>query len=88
MPTHTIEVTGIPDELLKQLDDRIRERGGDRAAYVRKLIAKDLKTTPTLSEVLAPFRRQVEEGGITDEELDTLFEEAREEVYREKQAKA
>jgi hypothetical protein len=32
---------------------------------------------------LAPFRRQVEESGITDEELDELFMEARRDYWRE-----
>jgi plasmid stability protein len=35
-------------------------------------------------EALAPFRREVAESGISDEELRTFFEEVREEVYRVK----
>jgi len=33
---------------------------------------------------LAPFRRQVEESGMTDDELGDFFEEVREEVWQEK----
>ena len=35
-------------------------------------------------EALAPFRRDVAESGMTDEELLHFFEEMREEVYQEK----
>ncbi|HJT78646.1 MAG TPA: hypothetical protein VJ739_15695 [Gemmataceae bacterium] len=35
-------------------------------------------------ESLAAFRRQVAESGMSDEELRTLFEGLREEVYEEK----
>jgi hypothetical protein len=41
----------------------------------------------TVDEALAPFRRQVQESGLTDEELRAFFEEVREEVWRERQAK-
>ena len=37
----------------------------------------------TSDEALAPFRRQVEESGISDEELDDLFMQARRDYYRE-----
>ncbi len=40
-----------------------------------------------LDEILAPFRCEVEESGITDDELDALVEEARKEIYQEKLAK-
>lgn len=36
----------------------------------------------SLDELLAPFRRQVEMSGLTESELDRLFEEAREEAFR------
>lgn len=35
-------------------------------------------------EALAPFRREVAESGMSDDELRAFFEELREEVYREK----
>jgi hypothetical protein len=40
----------------------------------------------TTDERLAAFRQQVEESGITDEDLDRLFEELREEVWQENQS--
>ncbi|HEV3386723.1 MAG TPA: hypothetical protein VG097_18045 [Gemmata sp.] len=39
----------------------------------------------TLDEILAPFRQSFAESGMTEEELDVLIEEARKEVWEEKQ---
>ncbi len=39
-------------------------------------------------EILVPFRRQVEESGLSDEELMAFFQEAVVEVRREKRARA
>jgi len=38
----------------------------------------------SFAEILEPFRRSFEESGMTEEELDTLFQEAREEVYQQR----
>jgi hypothetical protein len=45
------------------------------------------KTSPTVDELLAPFRNQVDESGATDEELDNLCEELRQEVWRDQEAR-
>lgn len=45
------------------------------------------QSKPTTDELLEPFRRQVEESGITDDEIDELTEELREELSRERQGK-
>jgi hypothetical protein len=37
-----------------------------------------------VEQALAPFRRQVEESGLTDDELGDFFEEVREEVWQDK----
>jgi len=100
-PDHTIEVTGIPDHLLKLLDERVQQAGIDRAEYILKLLQRDLLSTPpqshenarpdadiTLTELLSPVHQQVKESGITEEELDDLFEEIREDVWLELQQKS
>lgn len=73
----------LPPETEKALEKRAAESGRDVPAYVQELIQKDLQASPTLDSILAPFRRQVEESGMTDDELDVLFEDAHEEVSRE-----
>ena len=42
MDNNIIEVTGIPEPLLRLIDERVREKGGDRSAYVRDLIERDI----------------------------------------------
>lgn len=39
----------------------------------------------TLAEILEPFRRAFAESGLTEEEWDAMIEEAREEIWQEKQ---
>ncbi len=69
----------------KQLAERAKNSGHpDVAEYVKGLINKDL-TAPSLDEVLRPMRAEFEASGMTDEELDSLVEETREEVWQEKQ---
>jgi plasmid stability protein len=41
----------------------------------------------TLDEILAPVREEFERSGMTDEELGSLVEEIREEIWQEKQAR-
>lgn len=42
MDNNIIEVTGIPAHLLKLIDERVHQKGGDRAGYIRDLIEKDI----------------------------------------------
>lgn len=42
----------------------------------------DLLAEKSFDEILAPFRRNVEESGLSDEALDALFSEARKEASR------
>ena len=42
MDNNVIEVTGIPTHLLKLIDERVRQKGSDRAGYVCDLIEKNV----------------------------------------------
>jgi hypothetical protein len=68
------------------LRQRASEHGEDVAAYAARLL-RDAVTAPSVNELLAPFRRQVEQSGVTDEELDGLCEELRQDVWQEQQTK-
>ena len=81
--TRTIELP-IPEELLRLVDESARTAGAPRKAYIRAVLSKDVRSEPSISEILAPFRDQVAGSGIGDEELDRLFSQAREESYRER----
>ena len=71
----------LAPEVESRLEKRAKDTGYDVNGYVRKLIEKDVNREQTIDEILAPFRKSVEESGITDEELDKLFTEARKEVF-------
>lgn len=42
---------------------------------------QSVERTPSVEDVLAPFRQQVEESGMTDEELTKFGESLRREVH-------
>jgi hypothetical protein len=76
----------LPPDTEVILRERARASGEDVAAYAARLLHEAL-TTPSVDELLAPVRKQVDESGITDEELDLLGEELRNEVWQEQQAR-
>jgi len=64
---------------LDAADERAQTAGFPREAYIRAVLSKDVRSEPSISEILAPFRDKVAGSGIGDEELDHLFSRAREE---------
>jgi hypothetical protein len=76
----------LPPDTEETLRERAKANGEDVSSYAARLIQEAL-TTPSVDELLAPFRRQVEESGIGDDELDQLGEELRRDVRQEKQAR-
>jgi hypothetical protein len=76
----SITINLTPDEERKLLE-RAARNGQDVTAYVHRLIERDIRG---VDEALAPFRRQVAESGISDDELGAFFEEVRDEVWQEK----
>ena len=78
----------VSDETKSALEQRAHERGyKDVSKYVERLISTDLLATKSFDDILAPIRKTFQESGMTDDELEALFEEAREEVYQERKAK-
>ena len=67
-----------------QLAERAARSGRDLESYVHHLIERDIRPLLRSDVSLAPFRREVEEGGMTEDELGDFCEGMREEVYREK----
>jgi hypothetical protein len=76
----------LPPDTEETLRERAKANGEDVTTYAARLIQEAL-STPSVDELLAPFRRQVEESGITDAELDQLGEDLRHEVRQEQKAR-
>jgi hypothetical protein len=56
----------LAPETEEALRERAKANGQDVASYAARLIQEAL-SAPSVDELLAPFRKQVEESGITDE---------------------
>lgn len=74
----------IPAETRRRLEERAGRMGQTIEAVALELIARGVEEPRSIDSILAPFRREVEASGITDEELDDLFESEREAIHREK----
>jgi hypothetical protein len=84
---HSVKVSGLSDELINLIDARVRERhAAGRSEYIRDLIHRDVLSEPRMSlrQILAPVHAEGRALPDTDEDLEAMFEEARNEVYREK----
>ena len=74
----------LPPETERKLRERAAAIGQDVTAFVQGIIERSVTVKPTLDEILAPFRQQVKESGMSDEELTTFFEDMRDRVWQEK----
>lgn len=71
----------VSDDAKLALEQRARERGfTDAKQYVERLVTTDLLAAKSFDEILAPIRQTFQESGMPEDELETLFKEAREEV--------
>ncbi|MGH9842330.1 MAG: hypothetical protein ACREEM_26580 [Blastocatellia bacterium] len=78
----------IPAELEPLILGRAQATGKPIEEVTIGLIAQSLQPRQlalTFDEILAPFRKEVAESGITDKELDGLFMQARRDYARENQ---
>ena len=79
----------LPPETERTLREKATSTGVTLEVYLQKLAQQDAENgtlrTRTLDEILAPVREGFVESGMSEDELTALFEEAREEVWQEKQ---
>jgi len=83
MLTDTIQVSGLSEAVVEAVKERAKEVGVAAEEYVRFLIEEDIASPLNARVLYAPVREQIKASGISDEDLDVLLEEAREEVFRE-----
>jgi len=69
----------LSTDLESTLRQRAEDSGEDVSSFAARLLREAL-LTPSVDELLAPFRKQVEESGLTDQESIELGEELRREV--------
>ncbi len=67
----------------QRLADQAAAHGQDVSAYASNLLERAV-AQPTVDELLAPYRRQVAESGMTDEELDEFHRGLVADVRRER----
>lgn len=85
LETTTLKITGLRFETLQALREKAREAGKTVEEYLRAVIEAEVSADQSFNEILEPIRRSFDESGMSENELDALFEEAREKVYRESQ---
>lgn len=85
--TETIEITGLPKGTTDAIAELSRSKGKSAEEYLRTLIEAELLSQQTFAEILAPIRDGFRKSGMTQDQLDALFQEAREKVHQEEQTK-
>lgn len=83
LQTVTVEIPGLQRETLNAIDVKAREIGKSVEEYLRNLIEADVLADKPFSEILEPIRQSFDQSGMSEEDLDILFENAREAVYQE-----
>jgi len=86
----------LSSEIEESVKSQATKEGKPLEDYVESLVEEgsrrrdriDLLAEKSFDEILAPFRRNVEESGLSDEALDALFTEARKEASRARKERA
>jgi hypothetical protein len=85
--TDTTLTLRLSENARLKLAQRAAQSGLDIAAVASDLIEHAI-VNPSVDELLAPFRKQVEESGMSDTELDDFLQHELEEHRRERKAKS
>lgn len=79
-------VLELKPEVEEALQKKADAKGSALSSYVEELIQKDVDLGPTLDEILAPVRKQFDDSGMTEKELDDFMNGVREKAFRERQS--
>ena len=82
METTTVTIN-LPKEVGVVLEKRAEDSGQDFETYIKNIVETQAKKM-TLDETLTPIRQAVEKSGLSDDELDNIFQQARREVSQER----
>jgi hypothetical protein len=86
----------LPPDVEASVKTQAAKEGLPLEDYVTSLVEEgtkrrdriDLLAEKPFDEILAPFRRNVEDSGVSDDELDGLFTAARREASRARKERA
>jgi len=76
----------ISPEIAPKVEQAASRKGRDVAQFIEELVEKSV-SGPSLDEILEPVRAQFAASGLTEDELDKVFEEERQTIWEEKQRK-
>jgi predicted transcriptional regulator len=83
----TLSIT-LPPETESKLRQRASATGTDVVQFIVQAIEDKLRLPASLSEILAPVHAHTRSVGLSEEELDDIIEECRDEVYAQRQGGA
>ena len=78
----------ISEGTKQMLAQQAAMRGQSIESYAAELIRKGVVGGRSFAEILAPFREEISNAQIHDDELDRVVGEARNEVHSAKQGRA
>ncbi|MBI3653417.1 MAG: hypothetical protein HY231_20495 [Acidobacteria bacterium] len=76
----------IPPDIEGKLVERAKSSGYATEDYITQLIVKDI-SRKSLRDIFAPVREEIAASGISEDELDALLVEARDEAFQERMAR-
>lgn len=83
--TERLEISGLPSGTMHALEELGRRNGNKSAEeYARTVLEAKILAQRPFKEILAPVREGFAESGMTDDELDALVEQARDDFYRQR----
>jgi hypothetical protein len=84
--TESIEISGLPQGTKVAIEQLSRSKGKSAEEYLRTLIEAEILSEQSFTQILAPIRQSFRESGMTEGQLDALFEDARKKVHQEEPA--
>jgi hypothetical protein len=78
----TLNIALSPDTEAR-LRERAEAEGEDVASYAARLL-REAVASPSIDDLLAPFRQQVHESGMTDEQLDEFYDDLRDKAFHDR----
>jgi len=74
----------LKPEIERTLRERALAKGKNLDGYLIDIIEKDAGGVRSLDEILEPFRREVDESGIADDEFAEFVEAIRNDIHHMK----